>query len=83
MREMDPGELVAVLTTLMLPAKLPAAPGAKPAASERLCPGASVTAPEKPLTLKPDPVAATWEMVTEPVPVFVIANGSDPAAPTV
>lgn len=53
------GELVAVLTTLTLPETLPAAVGANLAVSERLWPAARVAAPEKPLTLNPDPVNVT------------------------
>ena len=53
------GELVAVLTTLMLPETLPAEAGAKLAVIARLCPVAKGTAPEKPVTLNPAPVAAT------------------------
>jgi hypothetical protein len=57
--EIVAGELVAVLTTVMLPVALPAAAGAKLAASERLCPAARVTPPAKPVTLNPVPVEIT------------------------
>ena len=77
------GELVAVLITLTPPETLPVAVGAKLTASEMLWPGASVVAPDKPLTLNPGPVAVTCEMVTEPVPLFVAINGNEPAVPTV
>jgi hypothetical protein len=53
------GELVAVLTTLRLPETLPGVVGAKLAVSERLWPAARVAAPEKPLTLNPEPVIVT------------------------
>jgi len=71
------GELVAVLTTLTLPETLPVAVGAKLAFRERLCPAASVAAPEKPLTLNPMAVIVTCEILTEPVPLLVSVNGSE------
>jgi hypothetical protein len=80
--EIVEGELVAVLTTLMLPATAPTVAGPKLAVSGRLCPAASVTPPEKPATLNPAPVAATCEMVTLPVPVFVSVNACDTELPT-
>lgn len=76
------GELVAVLTTLMLPATLPAAAGANPTLRERLWPAARVTAPEKPLTLKPLPEELTCETVTEPVPVLERLMACDAPVPT-
>jgi len=82
LKEIVEGELVAVLTTLMLPATAPTVAGAKLAVSGRLCPAASVTPPEKPATLNPAPVAATCEMVTLPVPVFVSVNACDTELPT-
>ena len=65
------GEFVALLTTLILPAALPAVAGAKPTVRVKLCPAARVTAPVKPLTLNPAPLIAACEMVTLPVPLFV------------
>ena len=65
------GELVAVLTTLRLPVTLPVVVGAKLTLSLRLWPSARVTAPVKPLTVKPAPVIEACEMVTPPVPLFV------------
>lgn len=70
LNEITAGELAAVLTTLILPNAVPAAVGAKPAVSARLCPAARVTAPKNPVTLNPVPVAVTCEMLTLPVPVF-------------
>src|SRR5258708_33501010 len=70
-------ELVAVLTTLTLPETLPVAIGAKLAFRERLCPVASVAAPEKPLPLNPTAVIVTCEILTEPVPLLVSVNGSE------
>jgi len=37
---------------------------------------------EKPVTVNPVPVAATWEMLTLPVPVFVIVTACDAELPT-
>jgi len=73
---------VLVLATVMLPEVLPAAVGAKLAASERLWPAARVTEPEKPLTLNPAPEEVTDETVTEPVPVLVKTTACDDAVPT-
>ena len=67
------GELVALLTKLILPVALPAVAGAKPTVSEKLWPAARVTAPAKPLTLNPAPVMVTCERLTLAVPVFVSA----------
>ena len=52
-------------------------------ASETLWPGARVVAPEKPLTLNPEPAAVTCEMVTEPVPVLVTVNGIEAVVPII
>jgi hypothetical protein len=89
LKEIVTGELVAVLTTLMLPATAPTVAGTKLAVSGRLCPAASVTPPEpsvtppeKPATLNPAPIAATCEMVTLPVPVFVSVTACDTELPT-
>jgi hypothetical protein len=76
------GELVAVLTTLMVPVTLPAAIGAKLTLSERLWPAASVTPLEKPLTLNPLPVELTCETVTEPVPLLERLMACAAAVPT-
>ena len=53
--EIVAGEPVAVLTTVTLPETPPTAAGAKFTARDKLCAGASVAAPEKPLTLNPVP----------------------------
>ena len=81
LREIVAGELVAVLTTLMLPLTAPTAVGAKLAVSARLWPAARVTPPEKPETLNPAPLEATCEMFTLPVPVFVTVTAWDAEAP--
>jgi len=57
--------------------------GANLTASETLWPGARVVAPEKPLTLNPEPAAVTCEMVTEPVPVLVTVNGIEAVVPII
>ena len=82
LNEIVAGELVAVLTTLMLPATAPVVAGAKLAVSGKLCPAASVTPVEKPVTLNPTPAAATWEMLTLPVPVLVNVMACDAELPT-
>lgn len=82
LKEVVAGELVAVLTTLMLPEIAPVAAGAKFAESERLWPAVRVTAPGNPVTLKPPPVATTWEILTLPVPVFISAKVRDVEVPT-
>ena len=80
--EIAVGEFVAVLTTLIVPVAAPVAAGAKLAVSGRLWPAARVTPPEKPDTLNPVPAAATCEMLTLPVPVFVSVMGCDVELPT-
>jgi hypothetical protein len=82
LNEIVAGELVAVLTTLMLPATAPVAAGEKLALSGKLWPAARVTALENPVTLNPVPVAATCEILTLPVPVFVTVMACDAELPT-
>jgi|SRR6266404_877973 len=82
LNEIVAGELVAVLTTLMLPATAPVVVGAKLAVSGKLWPAASVTPAEKPVTLNPAPAATTCEMLTLPVPVFVSVKACDVELPT-
>ena len=79
----EAGEFVAVLTTVTLPIKLLTLGGVKVTEREMFLPGASVTAPGKPLVPKPVPDALTCETVTEPVPVFVKVSGNDAVVPTV
>lgn len=55
LRAMVVGELVALLTTVRLPAALPATAGEKLTARARLWPGARVTVPVNPLTANPVP----------------------------
>jgi hypothetical protein len=59
LREIVAGELVALLTTLILPATVPVAAGEKLAVSERLWPAARVTPPANPVTLNPVPEVTT------------------------
>jgi hypothetical protein len=75
-------ELVALLATVRVPAADPVEVGAKPTVSETLLPAATVTAPEKPASVKPAPEMAAWEMVTAPVPVFVRVTGCEEEVPT-
>jgi len=81
-REIVAGELVAVLTTLILPAALPATEGAKITLSGRLWPAARVAPAEKPVTVNPAPVMFTCEIVTLPVPVLVNVTGDEAELPT-
>ena len=55
-REIVTGELLALLTMLMLPVALPATVGAKVTVSVALCPVANVAGTDKPLMPKPVPV---------------------------
>src|SRR5260370_26613848 len=82
LNEIVEGELVAVLTTLMLRATAPVVVGAKLAVSGKLWPAESVSPAEKPVTLNPAPAAATCEMLTLPVPVFVSVKACDAEFPT-
>ena len=80
--ETTAGEFVAVLITLMLPDTAPVASGEKFAVNGRLWPAERVTAPGNPVTLNPVPAAATCEILTLPVPVFVSENAFDAGLPT-
>ena len=71
------GELGALLEMRTLPDKLPAAVGANNAAKVAVAPAASVAGVFKPLTLKPEPLAAICEMVSVAVPVFVSVKFCD------
>jgi hypothetical protein len=82
LRAMVAGRLVALLTTLREPAELPTLAGANVTERGRLWPAARVTAPEKPLTVKPEPVQVTWEMLTLPVPVFARETLPEEEVPT-
>jgi hypothetical protein len=82
LREMAAGELVALLTMLREPGELPTLAGAKVMERGRLWPTARVTALEKPLTAKPEPMQFTWEMLTLPVPVLAIETVPEEEVPT-
>lgn len=77
-----PGEFVAVLTTLTLPVSLPAVTGANCAVTATDWPGVSVTEDVEEVMLKPVPEAATDEIVTLEVPVFVSVALCWPLLPT-
>jgi hypothetical protein len=82
LNEMLVGELVAVLTTLMVPTTATVVAGAKLAVRGRLWPAARVTPPEKPVTLNPPPMEVTCEILTLPVPVFLSVKACDTELPT-
>jgi hypothetical protein len=60
--------------TVTLPLSVAAVVGSNPTLNEVLCPAPSVTGVAMPLTLNPVPLAATWEIVTLALPVFVIVS---------
>jgi hypothetical protein len=82
LNEIVAGELVAVLTTLMVPTTAPVVAGAKLAVRGRLWPAARVTLPEKPVTLNPPLMEVTCEILTLPVPVFLRVKAWDTELPT-
>jgi hypothetical protein len=69
--ETEVGELVALLTTEMLPVALPAAAGAKVALRAVLRPAVRMRGSESPLMLKPAPVTVACRTFTRRVPVFL------------
>ena len=71
------GELGVLLVITTLPDKLPAAVGANNVVNVVLCPAASVAGVFKPLTLKPEPLAAICAIVTQAVPAFVTVKLCD------
>lgn len=68
------GELVALLTTVTLPERLPAEAGANLTLNDVDCPAARVAGSVIPLVLKPVPVALICEMETLEFPVFEIVS---------
>src|SRR5215471_17195929 len=64
------GELGALLTMLTEPLTAPEAVGANCTLKLLLAPGASVSGTDTPVTLKPEPAAATCETVRLAVPLF-------------
>jgi len=73
-REIVAGELVALLTTVTLPARLPVEVGAKLTVNDVDWPAARLNGSVIPLVLKPVPVALICEMETLEFPVFEIAT---------
>jgi hypothetical protein len=69
------GELVALLTTEMLPVTLPAIVGANVTLNPVFCPAARVWGRGRSLILKPVPVTVALERVTVAVPVFFRITG--------
>jgi hypothetical protein len=64
------GEFVALLATVTLPVRLPAAAGENVTSSVALCPGARIRPVETPLAVKPGPARVILEIVTFEVPAF-------------
>jgi hypothetical protein len=73
-REIVAGELVALLTTVTLPARLPVEVGAKLTVNDVDWPAARLNGSVIPLVLKPVPVALTCEMETLEFPVLEIVT---------
>lgn len=63
-----------VEVTVTLPLTVPAETGAKVTLKVALCPALSVAGVEIPLTEKPDPLLATFEIVSVEPPVFVTVS---------
>jgi hypothetical protein len=82
-REMTSGELVALLVTVMLPAKLPAADGEKVTSSAACCPGVRIKPAEIPLAANFAPAMLTPEMVTLEFPALVSVTLNMLLAPAV
>lgn len=69
--EIAAGELVALLATVTLPDKLPAATGANMTSSVADCPGARIRPAGIPLTEKRAPETETFDTLTLELPAFV------------
>jgi len=76
----ETGELVAIETC---PSTVPAAVGFNSRLNDVLAPAVRILGPLNPLTLRPAPLAITWETVSEPPPEFEILRVCDAATPTV
>ena len=74
LKEIVAGELVALLTTVTLPAKLPAEAGVNVTLKEVDWPAARLSGSVIPLVLKPVPVALICEMETLEFPVLEIVT---------
>ena len=70
LREMESGELGALLTRVIVPMTLPAELGPKTALNVAVLPAAMVTGAVIPVVLKPAPVTVTEEIVTVAPPPF-------------
>ena len=77
------GELLAVLTKLMLPVEALAAAGAKVTVGEAEAPGANVTGAVKPVILKEEPLMLICEIVTLLPPLLLIIKVCPAVFPTV
>jgi hypothetical protein len=71
LRETASGELGALLTSVIDPVTLPAAPGPNTALNVAALPAAMVTGAVIPVVLKPAPETVTEEIVTDALPPFV------------
>ena len=76
------GEFDALLATVMLPVKLPAAKGEKVTLSAVLCPGVRTRPADTPLVVNIGLELATLEIVTLELPALVSETASAPLAPT-
>src|SRR5579863_2583588 len=81
-REIVAGEFVALLATVTLPDKLPAATGEKVASSFADCPGARIRPGETPLSEYCAPETLTFDTVTLEFPAFVRVTLSTLVFPT-
>ncbi len=70
--EMMAGELVALLAMVTIPARFPAAAGAKATSNVASCPGARIIPVETPRVVNPAPELLTLEMDTLEFPALVI-----------
>ena len=77
------GEFVALLTTVMLPDRLPTDAGANVAVKEADCPAARLSGNTIPVVLKPVPLSLTCEMETLEFPVFVNVTVCEALVPVV
>lgn len=80
--EMDAGEPGALLTIEIAPDLDPAEVGAKVALTEELLPALMVSGRLAPLTPNPEPLAASWVMVTAALPELVSETVCEVLLPT-
>jgi hypothetical protein len=79
--EMRAGELVAELAMVMIPARFPAAAGAKVTSNVAFCPGARIIPAETPPVVNSASELLTWEMDTLEFPALVIVIPETPLLP--